>query len=161
MTAQRPLLGAALLATAMLCFSLSDAAAKQLAPQLSPTQVAWYRFALLALTVVPLALRTPALWRSRRPLLQSVRAAALVGSALLFLNGLRLMPIAEATAMVFASPLFVTLLATLLLRETMTPWRWLPVVCGFAGVLTVLRPGSFAFGGAEVFPMLSSLAWAV
>ncbi|MBI2772493.1 MAG: DMT family transporter [Burkholderiales bacterium] len=141
-------------------FALSDAMAKRLTGAFSPFAIAWFRYLFLLATVLPLALARPARWRSARPVLQAGRAAALVGSALLFLFGLRALPVAEATAMVFASPLFVTLLAMLVLREHVAPWRWLPVAVGFAGVLIVVRPGSLGFGGAELFPIASSMAWA-
>lgn len=152
--------GALLLIAAMACFSLSDVMAKQLAGTVSPMTLAWLRFALLLTTVAPLALARPHLWRSRRPGLQLARAMGLAGSAVLFLFGLRALPVPEATAMVFASPFFVTLLAAWLLREQVPLRRWLPVTLGFAGVLIVARPGAPTFGAAALFPLLSSMAWA-
>jgi drug/metabolite transporter (DMT)-like permease len=152
--------GAALLVAAMAAFSTSDALAKQLAQTFPALVMAWCRYALLFKLVLPLALRRPDAWRTRRPGLQAARAAGLVASAVLFLFALQALPVAEATAMVFASPLFVTLLAALVLREPVRPARWWPVVLGFAGVLVVVRPGSSVFGGAALFPLLSSLAWA-
>ena len=153
--------GAALLIAAMAAFSLSDVMAKKLSASLPPMAIAWLRYLLLLLTVLPLAIAQPAAWRTRRPLLQAGRAAGLVASAVLFLFAIQAMPVAEATAMVFASPLFVTLLAALVLREVVPLPRWLPVVMGFIGVLIVVRPGFLGFGGAEIFPLLSSMAWAV
>lgn len=153
--------GAALLVAAMAAFAVSDVMAKRLLEVHSPITVAWIRYLLLLVTVVPLAMVRPGSWRTRCPWLQAGRAAGLVGSAVLFQFAIRAMPVAEATAMVFASPLFVTLLAMLVLREAV-PWRrWLPVILGFAGVLVVVRPGVLGFGGAEIFPLLSSMAWAV
>ncbi|MGC4008402.1 MAG: DMT family transporter [Pseudomonas sp.] len=154
-----PTRGAVLLVAAMGAFSLSDVLAKQLAPSLAPAQVAWVRYALLLVTVLPWA-RRPAAWRTRHPLLHGGRVAGLIGSAVLFQHAIHAMPVAEATAMVFASPLFVTMLAALALREPVSGRRWLAVLLGFAGVLVVVRPGRLAFGGAEVFPLLSSMAWA-
>ncbi|MFT4267706.1 MAG: DMT family transporter [Xenophilus sp.] len=155
-----PARGALLLVAAMGAFALSDVLSKQLAPVFTPVQVAWLRYALLLATVLPWA-RRPAAWRSRHPLLHAGRAAGLIGSAVLFQYAIQAMPVAEATAMVFASPLFVTLLAALALREPVGGRRWAAVLLGFAGVLVVARPGRLAFGGAEVFPLLSSMAWAI
>jgi drug/metabolite transporter (DMT)-like permease len=150
-----------LLVTAMAFFSVSDALAKYLSASLSPFALAWFRYLMLLGTVVPLAVMRPRTWRTAKPLLQVARAVSLVASALLFMWGLKILPVAEATAMVFASPLFVTLLATVLLRE-FVPWpRWIPVTLGFVGVLIVVRPGFSGYGGAELFPILSSVAWAV
>ncbi len=152
--------GALLLAVAMAFFSVSDALAKHLSTALSPVLLAWCRYLLLLLTVLPLALLRPATWRTRQPGWQAARGASLVGSAVIFLFALRVLPVAEATAMVYASPLYVTLLATLVLRERVPLHRWLPVTLGFAGVLIVVRPGAGVFGGAALLPLLSSLCWA-
>ena len=157
---QRPALGASLLVLAMAAFSLSDALAKQLAPQFSAGVLVWCRYLGLLLSVLPLVLREPAIVRTSQPLTQMLRAAGLVGSALLFLRALAVIPQAEATAMVFASPLFVLILSRIALRETVGVRRFAPVLLGFAGVLIVVRPGSFHFGGAELYPLFSSIAWA-
>jgi drug/metabolite transporter (DMT)-like permease len=152
--------GGAMLVAAMACFSISDVLAKHLSADLAPVVLAWCRYVLLLALVAPLAVVRPQILRTRRPYLQLLRSVGLVGSAVLFLLGLRLLPVAEATAMVFASPLFVTLLATLFLGERLSLPRWLPVALGFAGVLVVVRPGAGVFGMAALFPLLSSLAWA-
>ena len=51
------------------------------------------------------------------------------------------LPMAEAFALIFLMPIFVTLLSVVVLREHVGWRRWLAVVAGFAGVLVVLRPG--------------------
>jgi drug/metabolite transporter (DMT)-like permease len=153
--------GALLLVAGMACFALSDAMAKQLTAVASAAALSWVRYAVLLATVLPMAAMQPAHWRSRRPGLQFARSAALVASAILFMLGLGALPVAEATAMVFASPLFITTLAVLVLREHVPPARWAPVLLGFAGVLVVARPGGAAFGFAAFWPISSSIAWAV
>lgn len=157
---QRPALGAALIVLAMAAFALSDALAKQLAPRFPAVVLVWCRYLGLLLTVLPLLARGPAILRTGQPMEQVLRAAGLVGSALLFLRALALIPQAEATAMVFASPLFVLVLSRIALREHVGLRRLAPVLLGFAGVLIVVRPGALHFGGAELFPILSSMAWA-
>ena len=144
----------------MACFSLSDALAKQIAG-MSAVEIAWFRYMFLLVSVMPVALVRPATWKTARPVSELGRALAMVMSAVLFLIGLQLIPIAEATAMSYASPLYVTLLAMALLGEPMTLRRWTPLLLGFAGVVIVVRPGTSSFGGAEVFPLASSMAWAV
>jgi len=144
----------------MAAFALSDALAKQLAASFPPFALAWFRYLGLLLIVLPLALRQPALCRAAHPWLQLLRAAAMAGSAVFFLYALRSIPQAEATAMVFASPLCVLILARVLLHERIGAKRLMPVLAGFVGVLVVVRPGSFHFEGAELYPLLSSLSWA-
>lgn len=152
--------GAGLLVLSMAGFALSDAMAKQVAGRFGAFEIAWLRYLALLATALPWALLQPAHAKSGHPGLQFARAVALVGSAVLFLYGLKALPVAEATAMVFASPLFVTLLAALVLREVVSPARWVPVLLGFAGVLVVMRPGAAGLGSAAVFPLASSAAWA-
>lgn len=157
---QRPAVGATLLVLAMAAFALSDSLAKQLAPQFPPVVLVWCRYLGLLISVLPLLARDPSILRTGQPLAQLLRAAGLVGSALLFLKALAVIPQAEATAMVFASPLFVLVLSRIALREPVGLRRFAPVLLGFAGVLIVVRPGTLHFGGAEFFPIFSSVAWA-
>ena len=51
------------------------------------------------------------------------------------------LPLAEAIALFFISPIFVTILASLFLREKVTPQAWVAVIAGFIGVLIILQPG--------------------
>lgn len=146
---------------AMACFSTSDALAKFLTGMLPVAVIVWVRYLAFLLTLVPLlrrgrsVLRTDALW------LHGIRALALAASAAFFILALRVLPIAEATALVFASPLFVTLLSAWVLRERVDAVRWLVVVVGFAGVLVVMRPGSAVFRLEALLPIGSSIAWAI
>jgi drug/metabolite transporter (DMT)-like permease len=89
-----------------------------------------------------------------------MRGAALLSSSLLFITGLRFLPIAEASATGFVAPLFVTALSILFLRESVGLRRWLATVVGLVGVLIILRPGTGAFHPAAFFPLVSALAWA-
>lgn len=153
--------GIVMLIAAMGCFAASDALAKQLSARLPAVEIAWFRYLALLVTVGPLLLRERGALRSGRLGVQVGRALGLVGSAILFILALGRLPIAEATAMVFASPLFVTLLSALLLRERVDALRWAIVATGFVGVLIVMRPGTSAFQPAALLPVGSSIAWAV
>jgi drug/metabolite transporter (DMT)-like permease len=94
---------------------------------------------------------------TRRPLGHFGRG--LSGAAGMFSNfsALALLPLADATAYFYASPIFVTLIAGLVLRENVHASRWLAVLIGFCGVLAMLSehmaapaPGGAARLGAEV-----------
>jgi len=100
------------------------------------------------------ALRTP------RPGFQLLRGVALLASSLFFISGLRFLPIAEASATGFVSPLFVTALSIIFLDESVGLRRWLATAVGLIGVLIILRPGTSAFHPAAFFPLVSALAWA-
>ena len=72
---------------------------------------------------------------------------------LLYFAALKYVPLAEATALFFLTPIFTTWLSSWLLKEKPTRWAVVAIALGFAGVLVVVRPGSnlSAIGLALVF----------
>lgn len=162
-TRDRPLRGIALMIAALAFFSCSDAASKLMTATLPAVEVAWLRFCvftLLMLGVAAFAGGREAL-RSRRPELQALRALGVMGSSVLFIMGLAFLPMAEATAISFVSPLMVTALSIPILGEVVGWRRWSAVAVGLLGVLIVVRPGTGAFDTAAIFPVLSAASWAV
>lgn len=162
--AQPPsVLPAILLAVAAVAlFSCSDVMAKLLRQSLPAVEIAWLRYASFAGLAAGLAARGRfAGLRAKRPVLQAVRGVALLGSALLFIAGLGFLPVAEATAVAFVSPAFITALSIPFLGEQVGVRRWAAVLLGLAGVLIVVRPGGGAVQPATAFPLLSALCWAV
>lgn len=67
----------------------------------------------------------------------------MTGMALNFLTFL-LLPLAEATVLLFTVPLFATILSAAVLKEPVGKHRWGAVLLGFAGVLVVVQPGGSA-----------------
>ncbi len=78
---------------------------------------------------------------------QRLAAAALVASAVLAMIGYGHLPVTTATAFSYTTPLVVTALAALLLRERIPAERWAAVALGFAGVLVIVHPGAGGRGG--------------
>lgn len=112
---------------------------------------------------VPLALY---IWRTagfgvlktRRPFGHLSRSAVgLVGMVCGF-SAVQRLPLSEATALQFASPLFMTALSALLLHEAVGRHRWGAVIVGFVGVMIMARPlpGQMNLVGAT-FGLLSAL----
>lgn len=147
---------------AVLLFSLSDAFAKRLGAQMPGFQIAWLRYIVFFAFALWLAgragLRVPS---SNEPRLQWLRAFCLVFSATLFLLGLARLPVAEATAISFATPAFVTMLSIPLLKEKVKRRRWTAVLLGLAGVLVVVRPGADAFTPGALLPLGSAFCGAL
>jgi drug/metabolite transporter (DMT)-like permease len=52
----------------------------------------------------------------------------------------KLMPMADTTALLFTSSLFIPLLGVIFLRESVGPYRWLAIVAGFVGVVFMANP---------------------
>jgi drug/metabolite transporter (DMT)-like permease len=160
--ADRPFRGIALILASTVFLGSSDVTSKYLSATLPSTEIAWIRFLVFALIMFPAMLPVSPLYAlpTKRLGLQIIRGVALLGSSLFFISGLRFLPIAEASATSFISPLFVTALSIVFLRESVGIRRWLATAVGLIGVLIVLRPGSGAFHPAAFFPIVSALAWA-
>jgi drug/metabolite transporter (DMT)-like permease len=80
---------------------------------------------------------------------------------LLFIYGVRTLPLADATALSFAAPLMITALSVPVLGETVGLRRWIAMIIGLIGVLLVVQPGTDAFQPAAILPLLSAVLWAV
>jgi len=160
--ADRPFRGIALILTSTVFLGVSDVTAKYLSTTLPSIEIAWIRFLVFALVMVPAMLPGSPLYalRTERPGLQAMRGIALLSSSLFFISGLRFLPIAEASATTFVAPLFVTALSIAFLGESVGVRRWLATAVGLMGVVIILRPGSSAFHLAAFFPIVSALAWA-
>lgn len=160
--ADHPFKGIALILASTVFLGASDVTAKYLSATLPSIEIAWIRFLTFALIMSPAMLPGSPLFalRTGRLGLQLLRGAALLGSSLFFISGLRFLPIAEASATGFVAPLFVTALSIVFLSEKVGVRRWIATAVGLVGVLIILRPGTSAFHPAAFFPIVSALAWA-
>jgi drug/metabolite transporter (DMT)-like permease len=159
--ADRPFRGIALIITSTVFLGSSDAMAKYLSLTLPSIQIAWIRFLIFAMIFVPAMLTTtPSVFRTARPGLHVCRGIALLSSSLFFIIGLRFLPIAEASATGFISPIFVTALSIGFLSEKVGVRRWLATIVGLVGVLVIVRPGGEGFHLAALFPVVSAFGWA-
>jgi len=68
-----------------------------------------------------------------------------------------LMPLADAVAITFASPLFLTMLSIPLLGEQVGIYRWSAVIVGFVGVLVMVQPGPGLLHSGALFPLANAL----
>jgi drug/metabolite transporter (DMT)-like permease len=152
-----------LIVGAVLCFTLLDAAVKFLAPRYPIPLLVWARYGVQALAMLLwLAPRMgTGMVRTRQPRLQILRGALLPFSSLCFFTSLKYLPLAEATALNYTTPVLVILLAVFFLRERMTHARIAFVVAGIAGMLLIVRPGSAVFQGAALFAVGAAVFYAV
>lgn len=148
---QSRLAGVALQLAALATFVAMDTIIKLMTASFAVPQVMWARF-LFGFLTVALALRLATghfPWRSRAPGAQTARSLILAACNWLFTTALVHIPLADATAVGFASPLFTVALAALWLRERVGWRRWVGVAIGLVGVLVLLRP-PFLFAGEPV-----------
>lgn len=156
----RPYAAIGLICLAMGIFSIMDGIAKLLTAELSPAEIAWVRFVFLLVFLAPFVLRRGRL-RTSRPGLQVARGFCMLGSSVFFIDGLKHLPIADATSIGFVSPLFVTALSIPILGEHVGIRRWSAVLVGFVGILLLVRPGSASFAVEALYPVASAACWAV
>jgi drug/metabolite transporter (DMT)-like permease len=148
---------------AMVMLSLQDSLVKLLGATYALHQIVLIRslIAAVATLVVLAATARLALLRTRRWSLHLTRGLLLLVTNSAFFLALVAMPIAEAVAMFFVAPLFITLLSALLLGEPVGPRRLFAVLIGFAGVVIMVRPGSGLFGYVALLPVGAAATYAV
>lgn len=139
-------------------FALIMVITRELSATLDVFVLNFWRSIFSVLMFVPWLIRSGlGAMRTRRLPLFALRSAVLVCSSLMLLWSAVLMPIGEATAITFTSPLFTTLLAALILRETVGPRRIMALVVGFLGVILMLRPGVEAIDTGAMLAIGASL----
>ncbi|CAN0339894.1 unnamed protein product, partial [Discosporangium mesarthrocarpum] len=133
-------------------FVLTDIVVKFTGDRIHPAQMSIFRYGVGFILLMPLFIRTgPAKLRTKRLKLHFIRAVlATLGQAGIFYTVIHLQ-LADATAMTFTRPLFLTILAIFILKEVVGVHRWSATLIGFTGVIVMMRP----FGG-EV-----DIAWGV
>ncbi|GAB4366128.1 MAG: DMT family transporter [Kiloniellaceae bacterium] len=140
--------GAFFMAVAMAGFCLNDTMMKLVFADLELFQAIFLRGLLLSILIAVVALRgNQLLYRPTRhdAKILSLRVIGEIGSAVCFLTALYHMPIANATAIIQAIPLAITLAAALLFGEKVGWRRYSAIAVGFAGVLIIVRPGAEGF----------------
>ena len=139
--------------------SLGDAVVKTMTDEWPSTGIAALRYALGAagLAALLLAREGPDRLLPAEPRLHLLRGFAVALATSGFFAALMFMPLAEATAITFTSPMLTALLAGPLLGEKVRARTVLATLVAFAGVLIVLRPGLLTLGWPALLPLLSAL----
>ncbi|MEM6727033.1 MAG: DMT family transporter [Pseudomonadota bacterium] len=151
----------ATLATTM--FAVNDSTIKFLSGAYPLHEIVLFRslfgLAIASLIIFPFAGGWRVI-RTKRLGLHILRALLVVSANMTFFLGLAVLPLADAVAIFFVSPLLITVFSVVFLRERVGPWRWGAVVVGFIGVLIVQRPGTDAFQLASLLPILAATFYA-
>ena len=149
-----------MLASGMI-FALLDTGAKYLTADYPVLQVVWarYFFSMALLPLVMGRVNPMRVARTKNLTLQIVRSLLLLAATAFFFTAVRFIPLADATAISFVSPLLLTMLSIPLLGETVGRRRWTAVIIGLIGSLIVIRPGFGAAGWATLLPLCSAFAY--
>lgn len=156
--------GPVLALSAFALFSAHDVIVKMLGGSYSPIQIVFFS-ALLGLPMALMLLmrdHTDANLRPRRPWWTALRTAAAVTTGVTVFYAFSVLPMAQTYAILFATPLLITLLSVPVLGERVGWRRMLAVVVGLVGVLIVLRPGSGdGIGLGHIAAILGALTSAI
>ena len=153
--------GICLILVTLALFTSMDSVAKHLVQNYPPIQVIWARY--LSQTVVSFILLSPVLYRILRTKnfkLQILRSALLFTATICFFTSLKTLKLADVNAIFQVSPIFVTILSVLVLKETVGHRRWLGVAFGLIGALLIIGPGTGVFSYAVILPIISALSYA-
>lgn len=140
-------------------FALANAAVKWLLTDYPVSEVVFVRclFALLPCGVLVASHGGLACLRTRRIRDHALRACSQFLAMVAIFTAFRMMPLADAVAIQFASPLFLTVLSIFLLGEQVGVHRWSAVLVGFAGVLVMVQPGPGMFQSGAIFALANAL----
>lgn len=139
------------------CFAGMALTIRFAADQLHAFEIAFFRNFFGLLFALPILLRTgTAVMRTRRMNLYLFRCVIGLCAMLTGFWSLIHLPLAEAIALSYTTPLFVTILAVLVLGEVVRIRRWSAVVVGFIGTLVILRPGLQELSFAAMIALASA-----
>lgn len=144
-----------------LFFSLTDMVVKLLGKDIHPVELALFRYATGMVLMAPIFFRMG--WgglRTDRLGLHFLRAViAGTGQAMVYYAVIHLL-LADATALSFSRPLFMTMLAVIFLGEIVGMRRWAATAVGFIGVVIMLRPGQAGIDPAALIGIGAALLFA-
>lgn len=161
--ARQNMLGASHLLASIFLFAVMDAMVKWLTASFPVHQVVFFRsaFALVPCLVLAAQAGGLATLRTGRPWGHFLRGLVGVVSMVLIFHAYSVMKLADAAAILFSGPLFLTALAGPVLGERVGLRRWTAVLAGFAGVLVIIQPGSGAIGPGALAALTAAALYAV
>jgi drug/metabolite transporter (DMT)-like permease len=134
------------------------AQAPGIGPELHPLQVTASRFLFAFLMLLPLILRQgPTVFRTAIPARHIQRVLFGVAGVATLFAALDEIPLGDAVAIAWASPLFALLFAALFLGERVDSRRWIAAAVGFIGVAIMIRPTGAAFEPAALLALASAI----
>ena len=162
---QHSLKGVLFFIIAIFFISVVDTICKSFTKELHAIQLVWGYFVGINLVLWIVFFlkgeKLSELRKTNRLQLQVFRPALLVCSISSLFVGLTYLPIAEATAIGFVAPLFITALSVPILKEKVGIHRWSAVIVGLIGVIIIIRPGSDLWHFASIMPLLGAIFFAL
>lgn len=148
-----------LMAASAVFFGLMAVCIRLASAQLHPFEIAFFRNFFGLLFILPILFRHgPVILRTTKLPFYLLRCSIGIVSMLAGFWAIVNLPLAQAIALAYSTPLFVTLGAVLVLGEVVRARRWTAVLVGFIGVLVIVRPGSADFSAGSLVALLAAVA---
>ena len=158
----QPVVAALYMLAATALFSVMVASVRHVSAEVDSFEIVFFRNMLGIFIVGPIiARRGIGFLRTSRIRLYVWRTALGLGSMFMWFYAVTVTPIAEAVALSFTAPLFVTIVAVLLLHEKVGIPRWVATAVGFGGAMIVLRPGVAEVTTGHLLLIASSILMAM
>ena len=154
--------GIVLMCLSTIAFSIMHGLVRFVSEVLPPFQIAFFRNIFGLAFLLPLLMRSRfAILRTKQIGLHALRGVINMAAMLMFFTALAISPIAKVTALGFTAPIFMAILAVLVLGERFRIYRWSAIFLGFVGMLIILRPGLVAIDTGALLVIGSAALWAV
>lgn len=153
---------ASLMLGSTVAFGLMTIAIRLASAHLGTAEIAFFRIAFGLLALLPLILGPGRpLPRTRHMGTYLVRTVVGLACMLCGFWAIGHLPLSQAVALSYSTPLFVTVAAVLWLGEVVRLRRWAAVLAGFVGVLVILRPWSAHFSPGLLVPLAAAVVGAL
>ena len=140
------LIGISWFLLSLIISSFNDVIAKYVSSNISPLEVSFYRFLFGTISLVPFIFYSGLKSiKTSRPMLHFVRGLFLAIAIFLWISGLKSSQVTIATIISFTIPIFVLILAPIVLKETVSLKLWAVTFVGIIGILVTIAPNSVNF----------------
>lgn len=149
---------------AVIAFATNDVVIKFLSGDYPLYQVMFVRSLVGLLFVVAVLVPLTgslSMLKTKRLKTHILRGLCVVLANFTFFLALAAIPLADAVAVFFVSPLLISVFSVIFLGEHVGPRRWAAILVGLVGVLIVVRPGTSAFQIASLLPLLAAVGYAL
>jgi drug/metabolite transporter (DMT)-like permease len=134
-------------------FSLMMALSKALTTRYAVGEVAFFRYATALLPLLPFILKQGGfkkVFATKHFVGHFWRAVVGTGCLIMYFYAAQHLPLAEATALSYTNPIFITLFSMVILKERIHGDLWMAVLAGFAGVLLIAKPEGFSISAGAI-----------
>ncbi|MEM1299057.1 MAG: DMT family transporter [Pseudomonadota bacterium] len=161
-TSSAPLLAGLWMTGALISFSVMAVGGREVVGNLDTFELMFLRSCIGLVLVLGFGLLMGRLAevRTARLPLHLIRNVFHFSAQNLWFYAVAYIPLAQLFAIEFTTPIWIALLAPLLLGETLTRWRIIAAVLGFAGILVIAQPGAAELNVGHLTAALSTLGFA-